>query len=288
MSTPENTGAQASVTEAASDENKTAPVTAETKDVLAEKTAEETATEETATEAPVEGAEEVETEEEKKTKSKLRRERQKAREEELRTRVADLEHQLAVADRSKPASDELGPKPDRAKYEDEAEYQADLAAWKVEERIIERQNKAHATTTSNARSDAAAAKMELFKERAMALKDSHPDIEKVFTDQSLPMSAAMAETLMESEKGPEVAHYLLSHREAAQRIKEMSPLAAARELGRIEATLALPKSRTQTNAPPPPSTVSGAVRGPAKDPNKMSQAEYVQWRTNGGGEKRTG
>jgi hypothetical protein len=127
--------------------------------------------------------------------------------------------------------------------------------------------------------------MELFKERAMALTDRYPDIEaKVFNDTSLPMSATMAETIMESEKGPEIAYHLSANRELAQRIKSMSPLQAAMELGRIESKLALPPSRKQTQAPPPPSTVSGTVKGPNKSPESMTMREYAAWRANGGGE----
>jgi hypothetical protein len=275
MSDQGKTGAEASVTEAVADDKPA--VATETKvETAADDAAAETeeGAEGEAVETPVEGAEPVETEEEKKTKSKLRREKQQARETALKQRVSDLEAQLATADRNKPLADGLGPKPDRTKYEDEADYAADLAAWKIEERIIARQTKAHETTTSNLRNDTAAKKMELFKERAMSLQDRYPDIEKVFTDNTLPMSPSMAETLMESEKGPEVAHYLLANREVAQRIKEMSPLAAARELGRIEATIALPKPRTETKAPPPPATVSGTVKGPAKKLEDMSMAEY--------------
>jgi hypothetical protein len=275
MSDQGKTGAEASVTEAVADD-KTAVATETKVETAADDAAAETeeGAEGEAVETPVEGAEPVETEEEKKTKSKLRREKQQARETALKQRVSDLEAQLATADRNKPLADGLGPKPDRTKYEDEADYAADLAAWKIEERIIARQTKAHETTTSNLRNDTAAKKMELFKERAMSLQDRYPDIEKVFTDNTLPMSPSMAETLMESEKGPEVAHYLLANREVAQRIKEMSPLAAARELGRIEATIALPKPRTETKAPPPPATVSGTVKGPAKKLEDMSMAEY--------------
>jgi hypothetical protein len=284
MSEVGNTGAQASVPEVVADD-KTAVAAVETPKV---ETTEETTEAET-TETPVEGAEVVETEEEKKTKSKLRREKQKAHVAALEAEVVRLSEIAAAAERNKPVADALGPKPDRAKYDDEAEYAADLAAWKVEERITARQTKAHETTTSTVRNDSAAAKMNLFKERAMALTDRYPDIEaRVFNDTTLPMSATMAETIMESEKGPEVAYWLSANREAAQRIKSMSPLQAARELGRIEATIDLPKPRTETKAPPPPSTVSGTVKGPSKNPENMSQADYVAWRKNGGGEKRTG
>ncbi len=274
MSDPGKAEAQAPASEAVAETKDT-----ETKvEAAAEAVETEEATEGETAEAPVEGAEPVETEEEKKTRSRIKREKAKAREDALKQRVSDLETQLAAADRNKPVNDQLGPKPDRAKYEDEAEYAADLAAWKIEEKITARQAKAHETTTSNLRNDTAAKKMELFKERAMSLQDRYPDIEKVFTDTTLPMSPAMAETLMESEKGPEVAHYLLANREVAQRIKEMSPLTAARELGRIEATLALPKPRTQTQAPPPPATVTGTVKGPSKKLEDMSMAEYKKAR----------
>lgn len=285
MSDQGKTEAKAPVTEAVVDDTKVAVAAEETKAEVSE----EKEAEKTETDAPVEGAEKIEDTEEKRSKQSLRRERQRAKEAALIERVADLEAKLAVADRNKPATDALGPKPDRAKYEDEAEYGADLAAWKVEERIIARQNKAHETTTTTARGDTAAAKMELFKERAMALTERYPDIQdKVFKDPTLPMSPVMADTLMESEKGPEVAYYLSSHREEAQRIKEMSPLVAAAALGRLEAKLSLPQPRTETKAPPPPSTLNGTVKGPGKNPEEMSQAEYVAWRNKGGGETRKG
>lgn len=222
------------------------------------------------TEAPAEGEEG-----DKPTKSKLRREKQKARIAELEAQVRELSAKAEAADRSKPAESELGPKPERDKYEDEAEYVADLAAWKTEEKLLARQKKAHETSSTTVRSDAAAAKGALFKERAMALSDRYPDIEaKVFNDPTLPMSQEMAETIMESEKGPEIAYYLASNREQAQRIRSMAPLAAAMEIGRIEAKLSLPKPRTETKAPPPPSTVKGTVKGPEVKLENLSMAAY--------------
>jgi len=232
-----------------------------------EKTAEEIAAE--ASEGADKDGEEV------KTASARKREKIKARIDGLIAENQRLAEQLQAVERNKPKLDELGPKPDRSKYEDETEYLADLSAWKTEERILARQSKTHETDTSTARANAAEANAKLFRERAMALVDTYPDIEaKVFQDQTLPMSPVMAETLMASEKGPEVAYYLSSHRDEAQRIREMQPLAAAAALGRLEAKLSLPKTRTETKAPPPPATVSGSVRGPAKKLDDMSMAEY--------------
>lgn len=237
---------------------------------------------------PVEGAEEV-TEGDGLSRTQRRRAAQKAKEAALVAEIKRLSELAAATERTKPVPDSLGPKPDRSKFDDEAEYTAALAAWTVEERITARQAKAYEDNTSTVRNDSAAKKMELFKERAMALTDRYPDIEaKVFNDTTLPMSATMAETIMDSEKGPEVAYYLSANRDVAQRIKSMPPLQAAREIGRLEATLSLPQPRKQTQAPPPPSTVSGSVKGATKSPENMTQAEYVKWRNNGGGERRTG
>lgn len=235
-----------------------------------EKTAEKTA-EEIAAEA-LEGAEKEG--EDKKTPSARKREKIKARIDALEAENQRLTEQLAAGERNKPKLDELGPKPDRAKYEDEAEYISDLSAWKVRKDFSERQAKTHETNTTNLRSDSIAAKVELFFERARALEDTYPGIEKLIRDDGLPISQVMRDTLVESEKGPEVVLYLSGHRDEAQRIKEMSPLAAAAALGRLEAKLSLPKTRTETKAPPPPPTVSGSVRGPAKKLEDMSMAEY--------------
>src|ERR1043165_7319248 len=149
MSEIENTGAQASVSEAVSDENKTVPVETaeETKAAPEAESTEEgdkPAESETA-DTPVEGAEIVETEEEKKTKSALRREKAKAKVAGLEAEVKRLEEQLARINRTQPVPDTLGPRPDRSKYDDETEYAADLAAWKTEERILARQTKANET-----------------------------------------------------------------------------------------------------------------------------------------------
>lgn len=62
--------------------------------------------------------------------------------------------------------------------------------------------------------------------------------EVVFENEDVPVSPAMAEVLMESELGAEMAYYLGKHPDEAKRIHGLSPLAQARELGKIEASIA--------------------------------------------------
>ena len=59
----------------------------------------------------------------------------------------------------------------------------------------------------------------------------------------------------------------------------MNPVQRAREIGRIEATLAAPKP--QSRAPDPISPVKSTVPV-SKDPARMTAAEYDAWRQAGG------
>lgn len=220
----------------------------------------------------------------KPTKSKLKRERFKARLAELERSALDAMSRAEVAERRlAELKDELGPVPKIEDFPNEHEFVAALSAYRADERMVMRQRKSQETATTEAKRDAGTSRQTLFRERALALADRFPDIEaRIFTDAN-PVSQAMAEVLQDSERGPEVAYHLATHLEEARRIFAMPPLAAARELGRIEATLTAPKPRTQTQAPPPVKIVSGGTSRVAKNPAQMNDAEYRKWRDAGGG-----
>ena len=61
----------------------------------------------------------------------------------------------------------------------------------------------------------------------------------------------------------------------------MNPVEAARAIGRIEASIALPKPRTETKAPDPINPVRGSAAA-SRNPDNMSYVEWVKWRENGG------
>lgn len=204
----------------------------------------------------------------------------------IRAKIETLEeiarHESKRADEAtaalKALSDDVGPQPKREDFVDDVEYGAALSAFEADKRIVARTKKTTETNATEARDAANASKHTLFRERALALVERYPDIEaRVFNDAN-PVSPVMAEVIQDSERGPEVAYHLATHREEAQRIFRMPPLAAARELGRIEATLDAPKPRIQSNAPPPPQIVKGGKTLAAKDPDKMTTDEWLVWR----------
>jgi flagellar biosynthesis GTPase FlhF len=130
------------------------------------------------------------------------------------------------------------------------------------------------------------AKKQTFKQRETDFAKANPDYISLTRDPSLPFTRAIVELTAESEKGPEVLYYLAKNREIADRIAELSPVAAAREIGRIEAKLEkppaptppLPRPAPVSQAPPPPPRLETSEPAIEKDPDQMSMGDWLKWR----------
>jgi hypothetical protein len=123
------------------------------------------------------------------------------------------------------------------------------------------------------------AKVESFKSREATFADSVEDYADVVYDPAAPISEPMAEVIRESEVGPQLAYYLGKNRNEAAQIAAMSPIAAARALGRIEAKLAAPAPKpVAPKAPPPPPKVETSAEAIEDDPDKMPIEKWMKWR----------
>jgi hypothetical protein len=96
---------------------------------------------------------------------------------------------------------------------------------------------------------------------------------------------SMAETIMDSERGHEVLHYLAKNRSLSAQIARMSPLQQAREIGRLEAKLSSgPQPNKVSGAPPPAPRIDGSgvgggnVKADSADSDKLSDAEWMRLR----------
>lgn len=109
-----------------------------------------------------------------------------------------------------------------------------------------------------------------------------PDYAEKVYDQSLPITTSMAEIIADSDLGPQIAYHLANHRDDAYRIANMTPTQAAREIGRIEASLSAPvpskPPKEVTKAPPPPPKVKATEGKTQKSPDDMSVDEWLRWR----------
>ena len=111
------------------------------------------------------------------------------------------------------------------------------------------------------------------------LAEQHPDIFEVI--ERPVFTPAMREAIWSSEIGAQIAYHLWQHHAEAMRIGGLSPVAVAREIGKIEAKLgaapAASASRTVSSAPEPITPVGGATTTTTKDPEKMTTEEWMAW-----------
>jgi hypothetical protein len=124
--------------------------------------------------------------------------------------------------------------------------------------------------------------LESYQEREEAARDKYDDFEQVAYNPKLPITTVMAETIQSSDIGPELAYYLGSNPKDADRISRMSPLAQAKEIGKIEAKLAAePPVKRTTSAPAPISPVTARSTGvgtyDTTDPRSIKTMTDSQW-----------
>lgn len=122
-----------------------------------------------------------------------------------------------------------------------------------------------------------------FQVRADDARARYEDFDAVVTDPTTPVTPIMAEAIVTSAGGHEVAYYLGRNKQEAARIANLPPLGQAMEIARLEQRLTS-AARRASSAPPPPRTVSGGAV-PGRDLYSAgSDAEYLamrraQWRT---------
>lgn len=156
---------------------------------------------------------------------------------------------------------------------DQAAYTEALTDWKVQERFEALQ----AQQQKQAEEQKVAETLKTFKERVAAVD---PEEWRWAVEVNPPTSPAMLEVIAESEVGPQIGIYLAKHPDESAAIAAMSPIAAARALGRIEAQLSAPVAPRPSppkpipKAPAPVSTLRPAAPI-KKDLGEMDMHEYI-------------
>lgn len=213
-------------------------------------------------------------------KGRFKPNRVQERIDELTRKAGEKEREAAywrgVAEAAKPKDAEPAKADGKPKAEDFTsydEYVDALTDWKVDQKLQTRDAKAEG-----------AKRAETWTQRAEAAKATIPDLDSVLAQSVAPMSQAMAEVLRDAEHGPELAYHLAKNPAESERIARLSPMAAARELGKLEASLttptqapAPPAPKRVTNAPAPPTPI-GSGRSTEGSPGNMSMPEYREYR----------
>jgi hypothetical protein len=192
-------------------------------------------------------------------------ERQRRRIERLEAELSEFRERRPAAagdaDAIKSAVEaEIGPEPKEADFPDFFEFSDARAAWKAAKVLVEREVK-----KDNARAET------VQREKVSALVDDHEDrlddLEKRLPGSKAKIDGAtnakvaphIARLILESDKSALLQLHLAEHPDKLDAMNRMSPVQAAREAGRLEARLSLPKPRTETKAPPPVRSPKGGA-----------------------------
>lgn len=224
-----------------------------------------------------------------RTESQKRRDRRKealkrAREEADAAEAALKEKQKRAEDIRKRAEQSNTP-PKEADYQDYNEYLIAVGAFHasrtLDTRAVEEATEAEKAEEARVQALRDRQKAELAQawgEQVAEARGKYADFEQVAY--TAPISDELATFVMSTDRGADIAYHLGKNREMAMQLSAMPLPEAAREIGRLEAILSLPKPNTQPSAPDPVTPVKSSSTG-QKDPAKMTMAEYAAARKAG-------
>jgi uncharacterized small protein (DUF1192 family) len=214
------------------------------------------------TETPSEAAKAVETVEESETPKV----KQEADEEEpiespkglkkrfakLTTELRGLKAQLA----EKQSTREATPAPATpAAVNDQPPKSEDFTDYDQYTRALTRYELKQARSEERA-AEATKTNSDKWQERVKETKKTAPDFDDVMSDADVPISNVMQQMMLESEIGPRMVYELAKNPAEAKRIAQLSPIAAVKELTKLEAKL------TAAAAPATPATAPKVLPKP--------------------------
>lgn len=174
-------------------------------------------------------------------------------------------------------------RPDQDKFESYEEYQEALVDWKVSRRLETHQQEERERI---ARDQAQRAEQDLVaahQARIDEFRSEHDDFDVVVErGRNLPMTRPMQDTVLNSDIGPAMMYHLCRNPEECDRIATMHPLAAIKELGKLEARLEVATSGptrvadSVTKAPKPIKPVGGSAIASSTVP--LDQMDYQDYR----------
>jgi len=236
-------------------------------------------TPEAETSEPVEEAEQSEPSEDKDAKpteerkqnpklekrfSEITKQREQARQEAAQEREArqKLETEIAaIRQQQQPqqakAADE---KPQPSQFTDAFEYAEALADWSAEQALVRRDKE-----DLQRRADEAQQKViSSWAQKVAAAKADIPDFDDMVASSGVAVSDPIRDAILESDVGPQILYHLAKEDDLAKKIASMSPFAALREIGKLEAKFEKQPETKASNpvgkskAPPPISPIRNA------------------------------
>ncbi|MEO7938049.1 MAG: hypothetical protein ABIR55_05465 [Burkholderiaceae bacterium] len=186
------------------------------------------------------------------------------------------------AAKSPPSSTDAPDRPSKAAFTDDDAYFEALADWKAEQKVqqFSRQTQAERAQEADARQQDS--RFDLYRERVQQSADAMPDYETVVGESEVPAAPHVLDSILDSDVGPQLAYHLAKNPDVAERLNAMTPMQAAREIGRLEASVTaapasaapIPPPKRTTQAPAPITPVRGQGGQFTKPEGAMSDSEW--------------
>jgi hypothetical protein len=175
-----------------------------------------------------------------------------------------------------PATQQIEPakKPTASDFQDYDTYVEALAEWKAEQKVAEALERRQQSTEQARKAAEAREVAKSWSERQNAARSIFADYDAVVGSADVTITPAVSDILLTSDKGPEVAYYLAKNPSVVEKLNALSPTAAAREIGRLEAALEKPSAKHVVDAPQP----ANVTRSPRTQPSDPAQMDHEAYR----------
>jgi hypothetical protein len=229
-------------------------------------------------------AEQAEGEDDEDDKGEDERPRKKSRSERLRRQNERLQAEIAAlkSGSASPAvqdqagldaliAQKVGEPPKEADYpNDWFAFERAMNAYEADKRVVARQVREQVQQAQTAQASRYRELAEDYQEHLAETAKHVPDLMKVLSASTYKPTPMVEMLLLEAgEKAPLVVYNLAQNPKLAARLNAMPALEAAREIGRIEGRVSIPKPKSATSASPPMSTPRGSA-APSSDEAKMN------------------
>jgi hypothetical protein len=200
----------------------------------------------------------------------------KRRETFLLNQLAERDRELEVIRQASQRTEGTDDKaPEEKDFPDWGDYIAAKAAYRIKQ---DRKAEERTAQTTKAQAEQAGVWRERIadhQERVEELKETVKDFDQVIKSAAgISIREELGAEIVSSEKSAQLQYYLAKNQDKLHHLNSLTGRELAKEIGRLEATLTLPKAKTQTAARPPLSRLSGGA-GPAIDLAKADMETYV-------------
>lgn len=181
-----------------------------------------------------------------------------------------LETQKETKPVQEPEPVEIPPAPRELDFDNDADYQKAMQDWGRS--LVEMGQKTTQETMATQQAQAEhLSKLQSFHSKLDKLAETHPDAKALVNNPAFTQTDAMAEAILSSDKGAELAYELAINPTEALRISQLPERLQMLEMGKIEAKLGMPKIKTVSSAPPPVKPVSPNATGGHGEPETMEE-----------------